>query len=449
MMFTPSRFVVVDDKPAHLTAIVEVFQHLGASCLGVVYNPELELDKQLFMGVRALFLDLHLLEGAATTDHNRHFANLAGILEDNISPGGGPYVLIIWTEHAHLAPDLTRYLEERLDPDRPYARPLAVVSLAKERFINVESGAIRAAEALREAVERAVQSNPQLAALLNWEADVLAAAGSTLSALVGLVPLDQRTTEATSPALDAVLSRLAREAVGRAHVGVDPRSAIASVLAPILADRIINQELSQAEREIWTMAITRHGDRALEDATDIEAGQINRMLHVALGGGESLRSTDWGAVVNFPEKWWTRAKVQELFGVTIPELLSDEFKIAPADRDRCRPRLVRVGAACDHAQNRRGPLTYLFGLEIPAGAQRQPDPTGIVRLPASEWASPRFLLAQHAEPFVLSVNSRYPVIVPRSACEAWQPLYRLREQLLTSLIAHAGAYATRPGIVRL
>ncbi len=110
---------------------------------------------------------------------------------------------------------------------------------------------------------------------------------------------------------------------------------------------------------------------------------------------------------------------------------------------------MRVGAACDHAQNRRGPLNYLFGLEIPAGGQRQPDPTGIVRLPASEWTSPRFLLAQHAGPFVLAVNSRYPVIVPRSACEAWQPLYRLREQLLTSLIAHAGAYATRPGIVRL
>lgn len=448
-MFTPSRFVVVDDKPAHLHAIMQVFQEIGAPCMGIVYNPEEELNSRHFLGVRALFLDLHLIEGAATTDHNRHFANLAAILEDNISAEGGPYVLIVWTEHAHLAPELTQYLETRLDPARPHARPLAVLSLAKEKFINVESGTLRAAEALRQAVEAAVRNNAQLAALLSWEADVLSAAGLTLATLMNLVPVEKRTAADCSVALDNVLSRLAREAVGKAHVGTDPRSAIASALAPILADRIVNQTSSQEQEMLWAAAVTKHTDKALGEATDAEAGQINRMLHVAVAGREILKATDWGAVVPMPEDWWTDTRLRELFGVSMGELLGSEFKIQRADRDACRPRLVRVGAACDHAQNRRGPISYLLALEIPTSVQRQADDSGTVRPPASEWMSPRLLLTDGEGPFTLAVNSRYPVILPRATPQDWPVAYRLREQLLGSLISHAGHYGVRPGIVRL
>ena len=51
MMFTPPRFVVVDDKPEHLTAILNVFQSLGTPCLGVVYDPEYGLEDRSFEGV--------------------------------------------------------------------------------------------------------------------------------------------------------------------------------------------------------------------------------------------------------------------------------------------------------------------------------------------------------------------------------------------------------------
>ena len=62
MMFTPPRFVVVDDKPDHLTAILDVFQALGTPCQGIVYDPEHGLESRHFKGVRALFMDLHLTE---------------------------------------------------------------------------------------------------------------------------------------------------------------------------------------------------------------------------------------------------------------------------------------------------------------------------------------------------------------------------------------------------
>ena len=378
-------------------------QGLGTPGLGVVYDPETGLDSRHFEGVRALFADLHLIEAAATTDENRHYGTIASILDANISPTGGPFILVIWTEHDQLIEELRDYLDTGLDPEKPYARPLAVVGLSKTEFINLETGAPNdgRADALRDAVERAVRDQPQLAALVAWEADVQAAAGATLSALVELVPEDARNAAQFASGVDEVLSRLAREAVGQHHVAVDPRAAITSALAPILADRIVNQDVPDATTAVWRQAVTWDGRAQLDLA---RAGKVNRMLHVSVPSSEAIRPTDWGTVVEFPAAWWNDEEIRIRMGVTRGQLLGNEFKIGTNDRDRCRRRLVRIGAACDHAQNRAGPLLYLFGLEIPCDVQRRPDNTGNVRVPASEWPSPTLLLDAGAGPFVLAVT---------------------------------------------
>lgn len=440
-MFTPPRFVVVDDKLDHLKAILDTFQKLGSPCIGIHYNAAEELDCNYFRGVRGLFLDLHLIEGALATDNRRYYAQIAAILENNISLDGGPFVLVIWTAYAHLRQELTEYLDANLDAQKPHARPLAVLCLDKERFINVDSGAVIDPTLLRQAVEDAVTSNPQLAALLSWETDVLAAAGATLSALLGLVPPGERSTAAFPAALDVILSRLAREAVGRPHVAVDPRAAITAALAPILADRIVNQELTAQVSDLWSHAVTRHADPNLGQGGAQEAGRVNRMLHVAVPGSETIRSTDWGAVVNFPQDLWTDENLLRLMDVTLDQLLN-EFKVPAGSGARCRPCLVRVGAACDYAQSRRGPLAYLLGLEIPVSVVRN-------KPPASEWISPVLMKDGEADPFRLHVNVRFGMNLPAGACAAWQVRYRIREQLLMHLISHANAYVSRPGIVQL
>ena len=445
-MFQPPRFVVVDDKPEHLKAILDVFQKLGTPCLGVAYDPEAGLEESRLEGVRALFLDLHLTDLAATTDESRHFAIIAGILEENISPSGGPFVLVVWTEYEDSVGQLEEYLDESLDQTKPHARPLAIRGLPKSRFIDVGTGEIREgrAGALRDEVESAVNEKPQLAALVAWESNVQAATGATLSTLLELVPDRQRNASSYADGLDEVLSRLARGAVGQPHVATDPRAAIASALAPILADRIVNQEVS--ESEVWQKAVTWQGKDPLDPD---RAGQVNRMLHLAVPPSETVRPTDWGAVVEFPEGWWRDDELRRCFGVKQRQLLGDEFKIGKDDRKRCRPRLVRIGAACDHAQSRAGPLPYLLGLEIESDINRRADHTGAVRLPASEWSSPTLLVERDVGPFVLAVNSRYSLSVTPADAEKWQPVYRLREQLLMHLISHTNSYLARPAIVQL
>ncbi len=438
MIFTSPRFVVVDDDSRHLNAILNVFQELGTPCLGVTYQPE-GLDKANFEGVRALFLDLHLIDHTPTTDDKQHFAHIAGLLQDNISRSGGPFVLVVWTAHEQSVEPLKTYLDEAIDEASP-ARPLAIVSLPKDQFINVGTGGVLADKArdLRDAVAATIEDIPQLAALLSWEADVQAAASETLATLMELVPDEGQHSAEFADRLGGVLARLAGAAVGEPHVAADPRAAITSALAPILADRIVNQRESEAASDVWKSAVAGNSETALDP---MSLGKVNRMLHIAVPP-ETIKPIDWGAVVKLPDAWWTDEKMKKRFDVTRCELLEQEHMLRKEEGERCRPRLVRIGAACDHAQNRPGPLTYLLALEVPVGCRRKG------KLPASVWSSPT-LAVNEDDPFVLEVNARYALNMVKACTEEWQSVYRLREQLLMQLIAHAGSYLTRPGIVSL
>lgn len=412
--------------------------------MGVLFDPAEDLDATLLRGVRCLFVDLHLVEGIASTDHRRHFATIAGILETSISESGGPFVLVVWTEHQQLSSDLRAYLDENLDPGKPHARPLAVLSLGKDQFIDVESGDVHNPAELREAILGKINEIPQLAALLGWEADVLGASAETLASLLSLVPAGQRYGTRFPAALDTVLSRLAREAVGPTNVGTDRRAAISAALAPILADRIINQDIAPDVRETWRHAVTRYDDDDLDDATAEEAGEINRMLHIALPANETINPTDWGSVVGWPYER-TDAGFQEHTGLTLRQMFCEEFKLRSRAIGTCNPVLVRIGAACDYAQNNRGPITFLFGIEIPEDAEKQNGAT----LGNAIWQSPIFCSPISSSPSRLYVHIRFPKSVLSTECANWTAHYRLREQLLMHLIHTSSTYVSRPGTVQL
>ena len=441
-MFVPPRFIVVDDREDHLDALLKTFQAMGTACLGIRYDPETPPDPEHFRGVRVLFIDLHLLEGIVGTDETRHFAQIASILEDVISAQGGPYVLVIWTQHPQLTDQLVNYLTANLDEAKPHVRPLAVIPLSKEQFINLETGAPRNAPELREAVEGSVVANAQLAAVLSWESDVLGAAGATLSALLDLIPIAERSTTRYPSALDLLLSRLAIEAVGKPNVPSDRRAAINAALSPILADRIQNQATTAQVEETWNRALTRDQEE-LANLSASEAGQVNRMLHVASPSSETINARDWGAVVDVPQAWVNDEMMRQRFSGTLGDILASDFKVRAEHQQNCRPMLVRVGAVCDHAQGRRGPIPYLLAMEIPATIGRPHKP------PAAEWKSPVLVTDPRSGPFFLIVNCRYLVTASETEVVNWAVRYRLREQLLMVLIQHAAQYVARPGIVSM
>ena len=240
--------------------------------------------------------------------------------------------------------------------------------------------------------------------------------------------------------LGGILVRLARATVGEAHVDADPRAAINSGLAPILFDLITNQKTLDDKTETWKRAVAGEIEGEFDDSS---AARVNRMLHLALPGPETILPTDWGAVVAMPDGWWESDELTKRFGMTRDKLFDDEFKIGQGDRDRCRPTLVRIGAACDYAQQRPGPVPYLLGLQVPSDLRVRH------KLPESQWRSPVLVTDQDFGPFRLVTNARCLISVPSEEAGRWAPLYRLREQLLMQLISHASTYIARPAIVEL
>ncbi len=447
MIFTPPRFIAVDDNEKHLNSIVSTFQRLGTACLGIRYDPSESLKPDIFRGVRCLFMDLHLTDAAMGSDDTRHFAAIASILEDVISETGGPFILVLWTAYEDSVRELSSYLEKGIE--KLYARPLSVIPLAKENFIDVSDGRIKQSEELLKAVRNTIYSSPHLAVLLNWEADVFNAAGETLASLLSLIPAEQRTSEKFSDAFDTILSRLAIEAVGQSHVGENPRAAIVSAFSPILSDRISHQRILKETEKIWQQAITKHNDKNLNMLSAPEAGKINRMLHLALPESGHLFSTDWGAVIELPEEW-DNDNLKYLTGLTKKEILCEEFKLRSKAVNTCRMILIRVGAACDYAQNSRGTMTFLLGANIPESAERQLKDGSPLKLSDAIWQSPVFLFpGEEEEASRLYVHMRFVKTCLPEDCSEWKVYCRIREQLLMHLINAFSNYTSRPGIIQL
>lgn len=444
MIFAAPRFVVVDDTSEHLDAITAALNKLGTACIGVKYDPETELNASAFSGVRCLFMDLHLLDGSRTSDERRHFSLIGTILEDVISRSGGPFILVLWTRHAHLCAGLRDYLDQNLDATKPHARPLAILPLDKTAFLELQHhGVVKDEGGLRAAVEALVVENPQIAALLGWEMSVLSAAGDTLAELIALVPANDRVSASFPGALDVVLSRLARAAVGKPNVQFDKRAAITGVLSPILSDRVINNSTGGGGQDAWDRAVTQLADDS--SPSDVEAASVNRMLHISTSSAERIRPTDWGAVVKVEDNVWSNREVfKRIFGITRDEFLENEIKLKAADFDKCRPVMVRVGAACDYAQSRSGPLTYLLGIEAPFGLIKKNQSR-----PGAEWASPVMNTPGHPDPFKIYFNVRFARTVTKQVASTWQVKYRFREQLLMMLLHHSTGYTSRPGVIEL
>ena len=431
-MFTPGRYVVVDDNSDELQQLVAALQAIGVPCLGVHYDQEHGVDPSRLSGARILFLDLHLTLGSQAAGVAVSAGVIVQILEEAILGNDGPYVVVLWTRHAAELEGFDQYLRANLAPAKC---PLAILSLDKNNYIADGTG-----PQLQTDLEDLLARDPRLRVLLQWEREVLRAASATMGAVAALVPAADRTALRFSDALDDVLSVLAREALGEGPALLDPRSALNAVLVPILADRLANGDPQADTAEIWRRGVSRIDTAPARSAA--EAASLNAMLHVAAYGTEYMNSEGWGVITLIPEDTGARdAMVREMFGVAASDLLANLFKIEPrAARRASRLGLLRLGASCDFAQSRVGPLPYVLCAIFPADAQR-------VELPLADFETPVLSIAGFDVPVRMAFNTRMLATRTLAQMQGWEPLLRLREQLLAQVVAHAAGYATRPAIV--
>jgi hypothetical protein len=433
-MFTPARYIVLDDEPSELATLIDALHILGAPCIGIRFDPLGLPEPALFAGMRILFSDLHLVK--AQPAGVQHYNTLASLLDRCVPDQHGPYLLVLWTLHEHERAALTQRLEELLPATK---RPLAVLALDKTRFRN---GNNWDAVGLRQAIREQVTSMPQLQALLSWERDVLAAANETLALLGSLIPDEQRRVGAYPGALDGILSVLAVAAVGAANAPNDRKGAVTAALSPLLNDRILNRPQDPHGDALWEQAVTFQPRPAL---TASQKARMNRMLHLAVPPGETVSRFDWGAIIPLDEARLNDEAMRARFGVTAAHLRDQEFKLKQTRRTEGRIVVVRGGANCDQAQGQVGPIPLLLGMLVPSGALSMEKK----RSPAIHLCDEKFELAGYEEPVSLLIHARFSTTIVPEDLQHWPAaILRLREQLLTTILVHIATHAMRPGTLR-
>lgn len=430
-MFTPARYIVLDDEQSELATLVDALHVLGAPCIGIRFDPLGLPEPTLFAGLRVLFSDLHLVK--AQPAGVQHYNTLASLLDRCVPEQHGPYLLVLWTSHEHERAALTQRLEELLPAAK---RPLAVLALDKTRF---RAGQGWDVHSLRQAIREQIASMPQLEAMLNWERDVLAAANETLALVGSLVPDEQRSIGSYPQALDRVLSRIAEAAVGAANARNDRKGAVTAALSPLLTDRILNRPQDPDSSALWERAVTFESSLPL---SAVKKAQMNRMLHLAVPPGETVSRSDWGAIIPLDEAQLADDAMNAMFGVTAAHLRDQEFKLKQSRRTEGQLIVVRGGAACDQAQAQTGPIPLLLGLLAPSGALA----TDKKRTAAIHVCEEKFDLAGFDEPASLLIHARFGITIVPKELQKWPAaILRLREQMLTTILVHTATHAMRPG----
>ncbi|WP_234186961.1 hypothetical protein [Shinella sp. NM-101] len=431
-MFTPARYVIVDDNADELKQLADCMQKIGAPCLPLRYDQAEGIETRHLGGVRLLFLDLHLTTGAQSGSIAQTAGLIVAMLEEGIVATAGPYVIILWTKHQEQRAAFEAYVMENLDPLK---RPLAILSLDKNNYLAGDAG-----EKLTTDVGQIIETDPRLRAMLDWEREVLKAAGATLAEIGSLVAKEDRTAARFSERLDEILSLLAFEAVGSANAKADPYSAVNAALMPILSDRIANQRVDPKSSAIWKAAVTKVED--LSQPSPAEAAKLNSMLHIAKASSEALRSDAWGAVTLLPEAELADAPMMKRFDLPAKPMLSGTFCLTEkGERSASRLCLLRIGASCDYAQSRKGPVPFVLGAIVPAEAKRREG------LPKAEIVTPPLMIDGFDGPVRIIFNTHLQISMVPAEFAAWTALCRLREPLLMQITTHGARHTTRPAII--
>ena len=426
-MLPAPRIIAIDDEPQHLQGLADGLNRYGIACLQVHFTGD---DSQLkpCPHVRVIFADLHLSEGGAGHDQARHFTLIGGLIEQRIAPTG-PYIIVLWTRFADQAAGLKKFLDERL---QGVPKPFAVVSLDKNVHLGPDGNVVDP-QKLVAAIDAIVRQEPHIAALLNWEERILGAAADTVSALleIGLTTTDK---ENASQRLRRLVYHLAAAGVGEKHVFADRFHAVNEALLPILADRVAALKSRAGQDDIWAEAVLET-DAALP-LTAIEAASLNQLSHIADGAGATGAAC--GAVISLPPSM-SGERFASSFGMSPADAASGQFGCSDFVEGDARFRwtLVQVQAACDYAQRQPGPLPFVLALEMPDASARKSS------LPAAIWTSPPIAFDGNAR--VLRANSRFQATMADAAASGIAVLYRMREELLNTLIYQIHGYGARPG----
>ena len=449
-MIPQPLIVATDDNEQHLRSIVRCFERMGTACLPLVFSEGSLRIPRVLTAVRLLFFDLNYLLG---TPHGPMLYDVAaGVLEQVVRPGNGPYVLITWSSHEHEHENFLRHVNENWEDIPP---PAASAFMDKAPFIAGGAPDADISEdqltAMAGRIRQIVDGIPQVSALMRWEDAGRTAAGDVITSLIELVPREHCFLGNSGERLEDLLLTVAREAVGCENVEADRANAIDEGLGPILLDRLIHATASRRQEleEIWRTALPD-----LKKSIRLSPEQVallNTHTLISSRNLEGVVAGDRGAVSTFCDQL-NNDYFQEVFGIEQVKLIRSYIDLKRQSEEEeflwdcvlrtCKWRLVGSRAACDQTYQRGVTLRRVcLALEVPEAFFQQfyKKQHG-----ASHW-TPVF---KHDGALVtLIFNWHYAVALTDTHLNGSQVVYRLREPLISAITTKLHVHGLRPGII--
>ena len=226
-MFGPIRAVAIDDEPSHLLGITTGLTAIGIPCIGYWWDRTVnELRPAPQAGgipfLRLIFMDLNLAEQGGVPDAANLAAVVMTVLKQIVSPNGGPYLLVFWTQVGTRVQEVSSLIYERLEGVEGVPAPVAITELPKKPFLVNDSaqGGLSDSlkefytalygniDALKKAVQGTIEYDPTLCALSSWESRAAEAAAGGVFALPRVGGADVAQAGGAGAGADGVADRL-------------------------------------------------------------------------------------------------------------------------------------------------------------------------------------------------------------------------------------------------
>ncbi len=444
MGLNSSRIIVVDDKEDEGLKITRMLWKAGLSARFIVYNEKdfIENGIQQSEGVRVVFMDVILIEANIPEDGPKIFSAVQGLLQKLISSENGPYVLITWSSYDKQAEALFSYLQERMPANQ---QPTNYKRLNKEEFMGEKPSDLFAE------VQNCIKDLGVISCLVEWESGVQTAVSGTIQSL-GDIALEL-TRNTRDDAMKQILWTLAKAEAGKTLNENNAVIHLYTILSSLLSDRIMNAGFPKGN-----MCEQLDGSDECEKSGNAWHRGINTMLHLDFPSAPGLSP---GNSYGYPES---------RYDLLDPKLKEDKFlrghfmcylnDWSKAEKKElacaCQLLLTDITPPCDHAQDKTAWRKYVVATKIPIEYlsscyiyNKELKQRNIGHLCGDYlWMTPEFEKEEDGL-FAIVFNARFIISLPKAELKDQQPLFRIRQPLLSDMIGWLTRQSSRLGHIAL
>jgi hypothetical protein len=316
--------------------------------------------------------------------------------------------------------------------------PAFTASLRKEAF--QEDGGFNTDEISKQ-IAAIASTNAQVEALMRWVESARIAAAAAASAILDLVPREERFRGGDAERLERLFTMIATESVGKENAQRDPLTAVRVGLGPILLDRVFHANV-KGHAEAWKRAIS--GEANLDSIGDAEKLRLNTMHHISTSRLKSYSAGSRGIVSTLPAFLGENGALENFLGVEKGELIKKYVKLdetATEDEivESCRWVLVGLKPACDEAQPKPGPHRLLVGLEVSLGDKIKKEKHGALLQVCA--------FSLDGKKKFLFLNWHFLIALTYAQLADCEILYRVMDSLCSKIELAFADHASRPGTI--